>query len=79
MGKYFSAAIDFFIALDVYRGKKIDIKCDFCEYVCPFHDDFENIKKEKCYGKKMAYMIKIVLGEIVLAKKRRESDGTYSA
>ena len=66
-------------ALDVYRGKKIDIKCDCCEYVDFLPIDRENIKKENCYGKKCAYMIEKVADEIVLAKKRRESDGTYSA
>tara|TARA_B100000886_G_scaffold214525_1_gene148751 strand:+ start:1058 stop:1435 length:378 start_codon:yes stop_codon:yes gene_type:complete len=64
-------------ALDLYRGKKFAIKCDCCEKVGPLQSDFENIKKEKCYGKKSAYMIKKVEDEIVLAKARRESDGTY--
>ena len=66
-------------ALDVYRGQKIVIKCDCCEYADSPQSDFENIKKEKCYGKKSAYMIEKVVDEIVLAKARRESDGTYSA
>ena len=66
-------------ALDVYKGKKIAIKCDCCEYIDYLHSDFDNIKKEKCYGKKSAYMIEKVVDEIVLAKARRESDGTYSA
>ena len=66
-------------ALDVYKGKKIDIKCECCAYVNSLPYNFENIKKEKCYGKKTAYMISKVLNEIVLAKARRESDGTYSA
>ena len=66
-------------ALDVYKGKKIAIKCDCCEYVGSLQTDFENIKKEKCYGKKSAYMIKKVVDEIVLAKAIRENDGTYSA
>ena len=66
-------------ALDVYRGKKIDIKCDCCEYVDSLSKNFEKIKKEKCYGKKTAYMISKVVDEIVLAKISRESDGTYSA
>ena len=69
----------FFRALDVYKGKKIDIKCDCCAYVDSLQNNFENIKKEKCYGKKSAYMIAKVLDEIVLAKARRERDGTYSA
>ena len=66
-------------ALEVYKGKKIDIKCECCAYVDSLPYNFENIKKEKCYGKKTAYMISKVLNEIVLAKARRESDGTYSA
>ena len=65
-------------ALDVYRGKKITIKCDCCVHVGSLQSDFMNIKKEKCYGKKSAYMIEKVLDEIVLAKARRESDGSYS-
>ena len=66
-------------ALDVYRGKKIDIKCDCCEHIDSLISDFEEIKKEKCYAKKSAYMIEKVVDEIVLAKSKRESDGTYSA
>ena len=66
-------------ALKVYKGKKIDIKCDCCDYVDSLQNNFENIKKEKCYGKKSAYMIEKVFDEIVSAKERRDSDGTYSA
>ena len=66
-------------ALDVYKGKKIAIKCDCCEYIGSLQSDFDNIKKEKCYGKKSAYMIEKVVVEILLAKARRERDGTYSA
>ncbi len=66
-------------ALDVYRGRKIDIKCDCCEYNLSISNDFDNIEREKCYGKKSVYMIKKVLDEIVLAKSIRERDGTYSA
>ena len=65
--------------LEIYRGMKIDIKCDCCEYIDFIQNDFENIHKEKCFGKKSAYMIEKVVDEIVLAKARRESDGTYSA
>ena len=66
-------------ALEIYKGIKIDIKCDCCEYIDLIPNDFESIKKEKCYGKKSAFMIEKVVDEIVLAKARRESDGTYSA
>ena len=66
-------------ALEVLRGMKIDVKCDCCEYNDLIPNDFESIKKEKCFGKKSAYMIEKVVDEIVLAKARREGDGTYSA
>ena len=66
-------------ALEVCKGMKIDIKCDCCEHNDLISNDFESIKKEKCYGKKSAFMIKKVVDEIVLAKARRENDGTYSA
>ena len=65
-------------ALEVYKSMKIDIKCDCCDQIVFIQDDFENIKKEKCFGRKIAYMIKKVVDEIVLAKELRESDGTYS-
>ena len=66
-------------ALEVFRGIKTDIKCDCCEHNDLIPNDLESIKKEKCFGKKSAYMIEKVVDEIVLAKARRESDGTYSA
>ena len=65
-------------SLEVHRGMKIDIKCGCCEYNDFIQNDCENIKKEQCFGKKSAYMIEKVVDEIILAKKRRESDGTYS-
>ena len=64
-------------ALDVHNGKKIDIKCECCEVIDLNQIDIKNISKQKCYGIKSAYMIKNVVDEIVLAKERRESDGTY--
>ena len=66
-------------ALEVYRGIKIDNKCDCLKYNDLILNDFESIKKEKCFGKKSAYMIEQLVDEIVLAKKRRASDGTYSS
>ena len=66
-------------ALEVFGGMKIDIKCDCCEHNDLILNDFESIKKEKCFAKKSAYMIEKVVDEIDLAKARRESDGTYSA
>ena len=64
-------------ALDVYRGKKIDIKCECCEVIDLNQIEIKNISNQKCFGIKSAYMIENIVDEIVLAKKRRESDGTY--
>ena len=58
-------------AIDVYNGKKIDIKYDCCKYIDFIPGEFENIKKEKCYWKS-AFMIEKVVNEIVLAKVRKE-------
>ena len=65
-------------SLDVYRGKKIDIKCECCEVIDLNQIDIKNISNQKCYGIKSAYMIENIVEEIVLAKEKRESDGTYS-
>ena len=66
-------------ALDVFHGKKIDIKCQCCEFIVLNQIEIKNISNQKCYGVKSEYMIENVLNEIVLAKERRESDGTYSS
>ena len=66
-------------ALDIYKGKKIDIKCNCCEYNYIVQRDLEKSLKKKCYGIKSAYMIEKVFHEILLAEAIRESDGTYSA
>ena len=65
-------------ALDVYHGKKIDIKCECCEVIDLNQIEIKNISNQKCFGIKSAYMIENIVDEIVLAKERRESDGTYS-
>ena len=64
-------------ALNVYHGKKIDIKCACCEFIYLNQIDMKNISNQKCYGIKSAYMIENIVDEIVSAKVRRESDGTY--
>ena len=66
-------------ALDVCRGKKIDIKCECCEVIDLNQIEIKNITNQKCYGIKSAYMIQNIVDEIVLAKEKREGDGTYSA
>ena len=65
--------------MDIYKGKKIDIKCNCCEYNFISQRDLVKSSNKKCYGIKSAYMIEKVSHEIVLAEARRESDGTYSA
>jgi len=66
-------------ALEVYKGKKIDLKCACCEYSYVTQGDLKNSLKQECYGIKTAYMIENIVDEIILAKARRETDGTYSA
>ena len=66
-------------ALDVFKGKKIDLKCECCEYSYVIQSDFKNSLKQECYGIKTGYMIEKIVDEIILAKARRETDGTYSA
>ena len=65
-------------AMDVYYGKKIDIKCECCKAIDLNQIQIKNISNQKCFGIKSAYMIENVFDEIVSAKERRESDGTYS-
>ena len=80
VGKVFQFRNGFLLKLWRFsEGKRIYIKCDCCEHNELILNDFESIKKEKCFGKKSAYMIEKVVDEIVLAKARRESDGTYCA
>ena len=66
-------------SMDIYKRKKIDIKCNCCAYNYFSQRDLENNSNKKCYGIKSAYMIEKVFHEILLAEARRESDGTYSA
>ena len=66
-------------ALDVYKGKKLDIKCNCCEFINFNLDVFKRINNIKCNGIKSVYMIEKVFDEIVLAKAIRENDGTYTA
>ena len=67
----------FLRALDVFHEKKIDIKCECCEVIGLNKIDIKNISNQRCYGIKVAYMIKNIVDEIVLAKERRSCDGTY--
>ena len=44
-------------ALDIYHGKKIDIKCECCQFIDLNQIDLNNISNHKCYGIKSSYMI----------------------
>ena len=65
-------------ALDIYRGKKIDIKCECCEVIDINQIEIKNRSNQKCFGIKSAYMIENMVVEIVLAKKRRLSAVSYT-
>ena len=67
----------FLLALDILKGKKIDINCGCCKYCYVSPIDFKNRLNDKCYGIKTAFIIEKVVDEIILAKARRENDGTY--
>ena len=56
-----------------YKGNKIDIRCDCCEYVGITPDDLQ-VKQNgfKCYGIKTAYMIYKVLDEINAAPNYKD-------
>ena len=47
-------------ALEVYKGKKIDLKCECCEYNYVTQNDFKNSLKQDCYGIKTAYMLSLI-------------------
>ena len=60
-------------------GKKLDLRCTCCEYSYVLYRNLNQCIGQKCYGIKIAYMIVKIVDEIVLAKARRDIDGTYSA
>ena len=66
-------------ALEIYKGKKLDLRCECCEYNYVSQSDLKNNLEQECYGIKTAYIIEKIVDEIILAKARREADGTYSA
>ena len=66
-------------AIEIYKGNKIDLRCTCCKYSYILQIDIKNSLEQKCYGIKTAYMIEKIIDEIILAKARRETDGTYSA
>ena len=63
--------------LEVYKGKKLDICCDCCDYAGHIDNEFINISDKACYGLKLKYILYKLLNEISLAEERRRNDGTY--
>tara|TARA_Y100000589_G_scaffold332221_1_gene390463 strand:+ start:1246 stop:1623 length:378 start_codon:yes stop_codon:yes gene_type:complete len=66
-------------AIHIFNGNKIDICCFCCNYNYVRQGDFGKRISERCYGVKVAFMIEKVLDELIIAKAKRENDGTYSA
>ena len=67
----------FKIAINVFKGKKVDICCDCCEYSYVSPLNFNDINNQKCKGVKIAFLVEKILNEIIIAKAIRENDGTY--
>ena len=53
-------------AMDVYRGKKIDIKCECCESIGFNQFEIKNMSSQKCYGIKSAYMIERITNPTII-------------
>ena len=64
-------------AMEICKGRKIDLRCNCCEYNYVIQSDFKNNLNQSCYGIKIAYIIEKIVDEIILAKASRENDGTY--
>ena len=68
----------FFRALEIYKGNKLDIRCNCCEFPSLSSDNFKNHPLLKCYGLKARFIINKIFDEIVLSSSRRVNDGTYN-
>ena len=67
----------FSIAMKIYNGKNIDLRCNCCDYSYVLSKDFKNRLDDKCIAIKAAYIIEKIVDEIIIAKARRDTDGTY--
>ncbi len=67
----------FSIALKIYQGKCIDLRCNCCDYSYVLSKDFKNRINDKCIAIKAAYVIEKIVDEIIIAKANRDTDGTY--
>ena len=67
----------FSVAMNIYNGKNIDLRCNCCDFSYVLSKDFKNRLDHKCFAIKAAYVIEKVVDEIILAKAKRDNDGTY--
>ena len=67
----------FSVAMNIYNGKNIDLRCNCCDFSYVLSKDFKNRLDHKCLAIKAAYVIEKVVDEIILAKAKRDNDGTY--
>ena len=67
----------FSIAMKIYYGYEIDLKCNCCDYSYVLSKDIKNRLDSKCKAIKAAYIIEKIVDEIIMAKAKRDIDGTY--
>ena len=67
----------FLLAMKIYNGKNIDIRCNCCDFSYVLTKDFKNRIDQKCIGIRAAYVIEKIVDEIIMAKAKRDYDGTY--
>ena len=67
----------FSLAMKIYNGKKIDLRCNCCDYSYVLSKDFKNRLDDKCIAIRAAYVIEKIVDEIIIAKAKRDNDGTY--
>ena len=67
----------FLLAMKIYNGKNIDIRCNCCDFSYVLTKDFKYRIDQKCIGIRAAYVIEKIVDEIIMAKAKRDYDGTY--
>ena len=67
----------FSVAMNIYNGKNIDLRCNCCDYSYVLSKDFKNRLDDKCIAIRAAYVIEKIVDEIIIAKAKRDNDGTY--
>ena len=66
-------------AIYVYKGKKLDIRCNCCDYIYLSNNNLSNKSLDKCNGLKIQFLINKIIDEIRTAEESRKNDGTYTA